>query len=146
MEIETRMQMASSAMRDILLWRTRGKTFQDGSNLIDWRKIEASPWQWQYDTHELAFDIYEYAGEYWKLYRIRFVPPNGIEYEYDFGGQACRMTQVEYISRARSPHSNRLMHEGDLEWVRTNEVDELIHTAVRPRQESLNFDIEETRS
>ena len=49
------------------------REFEDGSRLRDWTRIESSPWHWQYDTHELAFDIYEHAGGYWKLYRTRSV-------------------------------------------------------------------------
>ena len=47
-------------MSDTLKWRVRSELFEDGSQLSDWQKIEQSAWQWQYDTHELAFDIYEH--------------------------------------------------------------------------------------
>ena len=56
-------------MRNQLAWKIPGETFEDGSRLADWKKIASFPWQWQYDTHELAFDIYEHNGGYWKLYR-----------------------------------------------------------------------------
>lgn len=119
-------------MPDTLQWVTRGESFEDGSRLRDWVKIDASgEWHWQYDTHELSFEIYEHDGQYWKLYRARFVPEGATEYAYDFGGQACRMAFVEYRSQARSPHSSRLMRIGDREWVRTYEVDETIHTIVK---------------
>ncbi len=61
-------------MSDTLKWRIRGELFEDGSRMSDWRKVEQSDWQWQYDTHELTFDIYEHDGDYWKLYRARWVP------------------------------------------------------------------------
>ncbi len=118
-------------MNDTLKWRLKGELFEDGSQLSDWQKIEQSAWQWQYDTHELAFDIYEHDGDYWKLYRARWVPEGTTEYVYDFGGQACRMMLVEYQTKTRSPHSNKLMQPGDLEWVRTYEYDELIHRIVK---------------
>ena len=41
------------------------------------------------------------------------------------------MTLVAYKARTRSPHSKRLMLEGDLEWVRTYEVDDTIHDVVK---------------
>ena len=119
-------------MSDTLQWTVPGKSFEDGSLLSDWVKIEDSgEWHWQYDTHELSFSIYEHDGQYWKLYRARFVPQDASRYVYNFGGQACRMAQVEYTARARSPHSNRLMQAGAREWVRTYEVDEKIHTVLR---------------
>ena len=65
-------------MRDTLKWRLTGELFEDGSQLSDWQKIEQSHWQWQYDTYELAFDIYEHDGEF---------QPRDLEwvrtYEYD---------------------------------------------------------------
>ena len=118
-------------MSDTLHWRVKGELFADGSRLSDWQKIEQSDWQWQYNTHELAFDIYEHDGDYWKLYRARWVPEGGTEYVNDFGGQACRMMLVEYQTTARSPHSNRLMQPCDLEWVRTYEYDDSIHRIVK---------------
>ncbi len=118
-------------MNNTLQWRVKGELFEDGSRLSDWQKIEQSNWQWQYDTHELAFDIYEHEGDYWKLYRARSVPEGGTEYVNDFGGQACRMMLVEYHAKARSPHSRRLMHPCDLEWVRTYEYDDSIHRIVK---------------
>ncbi len=118
-------------MSDTLKWRVRGELFEDGSQLSDWQKIEQSDWQWQYDTHELAFDIYEHDGDYWKLYRARRVPEGTTEYVYDFGGQACRMVLVKYQTTARSPHSRRLMQAGEFEWVRTYEYDESIHQLIK---------------
>ena len=119
-------------MKDTLGWAVRGDAFEDGSKLRDWVKIdEGGVWHWQYDTHELTFDIYEHDGHYWKLYRARFVPEGGQDYAYGFGGQACRMALVEYKARARSPHSAKLMQNGDREWVRTYEVNEAIHTIVK---------------
>ena len=120
-------------MTDTLQWRVRGVSFEDGSTLAeDWRKVhESGTWHWQYDTHELTFDIYEHDGQYWKLYRVRFVPEGAGDYAYDFGGQACRMALVRYRRRARSPHSSRLMAAGAEEWVRSYEVDEALHEVLR---------------
>ena len=116
-------------MTDTLQWRVRGVSFEDGSRLAeDWRKVDESPdWHWQYDTHELSFAIYEHDGQYWKLYRARFVADGDSAYTYDFGGQACRMALVRYRRRAKSPHSSRLMAAGAEEWVRSYEVDEELH-------------------
>lgn len=119
-------------MSDTLQWSVRGERFSDGSLLRDWVKIqESGVWHWQYDTHELTFDIYEHDGQYWKLYRARFVPMGGDDYAYDFGGQACRMALVAYSRQSRSPHSSRLMRPGEQEWVRTYEVDESIHAVIK---------------
>ena len=119
-------------MPDTLGWAVRGESFEDGSRLADWDKIEDSGvWHWQYDTHALTFQIYEHDGQYWKLYRARFVPPGADHYAYDFGGQACRMALVEYTAQAGSPHTAMLIRPGEREWVRTYEVDERIHTVVK---------------
>ncbi|MGI9384772.1 MAG: hypothetical protein ACR2PO_16595 [Methyloligellaceae bacterium] len=119
-------------MTDTLQWAVRGETFDDGSRLADWNRLETSgEWHWQYDTHELTFDIYEHDGQFWKLYRIRFVPEGADDYVEAFGGQACRMALVAYTRRARSPHSARLFDAGEREWVRTYEVDTTIHELVR---------------
>ena len=118
-------------MRSTLRWTVPGEVFEDGSRLAEWIKIESHPWQWQYDAHELAFDIYEHDGQYWKLYRARWVPEGTTEYVYDYGGQACRMMLVEYTTKARSPHSKKPMQPGDLEWVRTYEYDGSIHRTVK---------------
>ena len=119
-------------MSDTLGWAVRGESFEDGSRLADWVKIEDSGvWHWQYDTHELSFAIYSHDGQFWKLYRARFVPEGAADYAYDFGGQACRMALVEYRARGRSPHSSRLVQLGEREWVRTYEVDERIHKVLR---------------
>ncbi len=56
-------------MRNQLAWKIPGETFEDGSRLADWKKIASFPWQWQYDTHELAFDIYEHDGGRWCMNR-----------------------------------------------------------------------------
>ena len=122
-------------MRDTLQWAVRGESFEDGSRLADWIKVEESgTWDWQYDTHEMTFAIYWHDGQYWKLYRARYVLDGETDYTYDFGGQACRMALVEYRTRARSPHSAKLMQPGDREWVRTYEVDEAIHRVLRAGQ------------
>ncbi len=123
-------------MSDTLKWQVKGELFEDGSPVSDWRKVEQSNWQWQYDTHELAFDIYEHDGDYWKLYRARWVPRGSTEYVHDFGGQACRMVLVEYQTTARSPHSHKRMQAGDLEWVRTYEYDESVHRLTKAGQRS----------
>ena len=125
-------------MNDTLSWRILGEVFDDGSSLADWRKIETSSWHWQYDNHELSFDIYQHDGQYWKLYRARWVPPGGAAYAYGYGGQACRMAKVEYTRRARSTHSGRLMEAGTQEWVRTYEVDETLHHVVKAGMSSPN--------
>ncbi len=117
-------------MRNQLAWKIPGETFEDGSRLADWKKIASFPWQWQYDTHELAFDIYEHDGGYWKLYRTRSAQPGADSYQTSFGGQACRMTLVEYRRRTGSPHSRLLKEQGELEWVRVEEVDLAIHRPV----------------
>ncbi len=119
-------------MTNTLQWTIVGEQFEDGSLLSDWTKIEESElWHWQYDTHELSFDIYEHDARFWKLYRIRYVPEGKSEYVHSFGGQACRVALVSYKSRVRSPHSGRLMSVGDREWVRTYEVDEAVHTVLK---------------
>lgn len=118
-------------MTDTLQWRVHGVSFEDGSKLAEWTKVEESgAWHWQYDTHELTFDIYEHDGQYWKLYRARFVRDGESEYDYRFGGQACRMALVRYRRRSKSPHSSKLMDAGAKEWVRTYEVDGAIHEVV----------------
>jgi hypothetical protein len=122
-------------MKDTLQWHIRGESFEDGSKLDNWRKVdESDTWMWQYDTHELSFVIYEHDGQYWKLYRARFAQEDGAGYSFEFGGQACRMVQVRYCRRAKSPHSSLLMDEGAVEWVRTYEVDETIHEVLKAGQ------------
>lgn len=119
-------------MTDTLQWAIEGESFSDGSKLCSWTKVaESDEWHWQYDTHELSFEIYTHDGQYWKLYRARFVPDGANEYAYAFGGQACRMALVEYTEQARSPHSARLMPAGEQEWVRTYEVDKTIHAVIK---------------
>ena len=118
-------------MSDTLGWKSVGEVFQDGSRLEDWTLIEkGTVWHWQYDTHELTFDIFAHDGQFWKLYRARMARADG-EYMYDFGGQACRMVQVSYIRPSRSPHSRRAMQPGDVEWVRTYEFNSEIHQVLK---------------
>ncbi|GJM15133.1 MAG: hypothetical protein DHS20C13_04600 [Thermodesulfobacteriota bacterium] len=112
-------------------WKIKGVMFQDGSKLEDWHKIEGSSWHWQYDDHDLTFDIYEHKGEFWKLYRSRRVPMGTTNYDYSYGGLACRMAQVRYKALSRSPHSGVLKDESELEWVRVEEVDEEIHKVLK---------------
>lgn len=120
-------------MTNTLQWQIRGVSFEDGSTLaLDWTRIyESGEWHWQYDSHELTFDIYEHDGQFWKLYRARYVAEGASEYTYGFGGQACRMALVRYRHWARSPHSGRLFDAGAEEWVRTYEVDTTLHDVVR---------------
>jgi hypothetical protein len=109
-------------MTDILGWKAEGVQFQDGSYLSDWEEIYTDDkWHWQYDTHELSFSIYKHEGQFWKLYKARFVKPNGEEYSYGYGGQACRMVEVQYKKTVRSPHSKMLAKAGSSEWIRTYE-------------------------
>lgn len=112
-------------------WKIRGLVFEDGSSLEDWNMIYQSPWHWQYDDHELSFEIFEYRGGYWKLYKYRRVPNGRAEYEYGYGGQACRVAEVQYKSTSRSPHSGMLKQANDSEWVRAEEVDESLHEILR---------------
>ncbi len=120
-------------MSDTLQWHRRGLDFEDGSRLAeDWKLVyESDRWDWQYDTHELSFSIYQHDGQFWKLYRARFVPDGRAHYNYGFGGQACRMALVRYRKAAKSPHSSRLMAAGNEEWVRTYEVDVDLHEVIR---------------
>ncbi len=128
-------------MKNTLRWRIPGQDFEDGSQLIYWRKIENSPWHLQIESdYEMTFDIYEHDGQYWKLYRGRWVIENTTEYSYRYGGQACRMTKVEYTKRSRSPHSGLLKEVGDLEWVRVYEVDENIHRVVKAGHPNSKYD------
>ena len=68
--------------------------------------------------------------------------PGKTDYSYGYGGQACRMALVEYLMRARSPHSNGLKEPGDLEWVRVYEVDPQIHCVVRAEARRSGTDVE----
>jgi hypothetical protein len=117
--------------RTTLQWELYGLEFEDGSKLEDWTKIEKSPWHWQYDNHELTFNIYEHLGQFWKLYLSRWVLKDTNEYQYRYGGQACRMAKVQYKLSSRSPHSGIIKEKGELEWVRIGEVDEKIHKVLR---------------
>lgn len=112
-------------MTDTLQWADRAQTrFSDGSHIADWELIHQSDqWHWQYDTHELTFAIYRHDGQFWKLYQARFVEPGDDRYSYGYGGQACRMVEVEYLRRCRSPHSKMLKESGAQEWIRTYEFD-----------------------
>jgi hypothetical protein len=119
-------------MTDKLGWHVHGVSFEDGSRLADWTKIhESGVWIWQYDTHELSFDIYEHDGQFWKLYRARFADDDASGYALGYGGQACRVVLVRYPARAKSPHSSLIMEAGAEEWVRTYEVDKTIHEVVK---------------
>ncbi|UWQ32379.1 hypothetical protein K3555_17830 [Leisingera sp. M527] len=124
-------------MTDTLGWKIEGHSFRDGSLLADWEKIyQDSTWHWQYDTHEMTFAIYKHDGQYWKLYHARFVQPGADEYSYGFGGQSCRMVEVEYTRRARSTHSHMLMEKGDRQWIRTYEYDPAIMTVITAGEEN----------
>ncbi len=127
-------------MKDKLPWIIPGKSFADGSELADWVMIYQSPdWHWQYDTHELTFAIYAHDNQYWKLYRRRFVEPGATEYSYEFGGVACRMVLVEYLSQARSPHSSMLKSQGEQEWIRTYEYEPRIHKVLKAGEQSAKY-------
>ncbi len=119
-------------MNDKLAWDIKGETFVDGSHLSDWEMVYQSPdWHWQYDTHEMTFEIYKHVGQFWKLYLGRYVLPGETEYTYDYGGVACRIMLVKYRSKARSPHSSMLKERGEEEWIRTNEYDPIIHSILK---------------
>ncbi|MEM9005781.1 MAG: hypothetical protein AAGE59_19935 [Cyanobacteria bacterium P01_F01_bin.86] len=94
----------------------------------------------------MTFDIYEHDGQIWKLYQGRWVIEGTTEYRYRYGGQACRVTQVAYRMRARSPHSGLLKEAGDLEWVRVYEVDKRIHTIIQAGQPDPKYDGEKVRA
>ncbi len=53
------------------------------------------------------------------------------------------MALVTYKQRSRSPHSARLMRAGDLEWVRTYEVDDAIHRVVKAGQNDPKYATDE---
>ena len=128
-------------MKNTLKWRVIGQNFEDGSKLKDWKKIESNPWYLQIESfYEATFDIYEHDGQYWKLYRSRWVPENTTGYVYRYGGQACRMTLVEYKTKTRSPHSGLLFEAGELEWVRVYEVDKNIHRIVKAANPNPKYD------
>ena len=130
-------------MTDTLQWTLPGVRFENGSLFADdWRKIdETGEWHWQYDTHELTFEIYEYDGQFWKLYLLRFLPDDATDYVYGFGGQACRMALVRYQQKAKSPHSSKLYEAGDEEWVRTYEVDPDIHEVIKSGREDPKYGV-----
>ncbi|WP_299959607.1 hypothetical protein [uncultured Roseobacter sp.] len=127
-------------MADTLGWKIEGQTFRDGSRYADWEKVyQDDKWHWQYDTHEMTFAIYKYDGQYWKLYEARFVAPDATEYTHGFGGQACRMVEVEYTRKARSPHSTMLMDQGARQWIRTYEYDPEIMTVITTGEENEKY-------
>ena len=127
-------------MRDTLGWLESGTRFRDGSTIDDWELIhQDDTWHWQYDTHEMTFGIYRHDGQYWKLYKVRFVTPGATQYSYAFGGQACRMVQVKYTCRARSTHSNTLMDEGQTQWIRTYEFDPNTMQVIRYGEENEKY-------
>ncbi|NET35163.1 MAG: hypothetical protein F6K19_24570 [Cyanothece sp. SIO1E1] len=128
-------------MKTTLQWRIFGQEFEDGSQLTDWEKVESSAWHPQIDRgYQMTFAIYEHDGQFWKLYQGRWAVEGTTEYLYRYGGQACRMTQVAYKTKARSPHSGLLKEAGDLEWVRVYEVDEQIHTILQAGQLDSKYD------
>lgn len=111
-------------MRETLGWYENGVRFQDGSKLSDWEMIyQDDRWHWQYDTDEMTFAIYRHDDQFWKLYQVRFVGLGDTAYSYGYGGQACRMVEVEYLRRAWSTHSNMPMEAGQTQWIRTYEFD-----------------------
>lgn len=128
-------------MKNTLRWRIPGQEFEDGSQLSDWKKVDISPWHLQVERdYEMTFDIYEYDGQFWKLYQGRWVIEGTTAYMYRYGGQACRVTRVAYRMKARSPHSGLLKQRGDLEWVRVYEVDERIHAVIKAGQADPRYD------
>ena len=128
-------------MKNTMRWRVPGHQFEDGSALADWKKIESTVWHLQIESnYEMTFDIYEHDGQFWKLYQGRWVVEGTVKYMYRYGGQACRMTQVEYKQTARSPHSGLLKEAGELEWVRVYEVDDRIHTIVQAGRPDPKYD------
>lgn len=119
-------------MKNTLQWRIHGDEFEDGSKIADWKKIESDAWHFRVESsYEMTFDIYEHDGQFWKLYQGRWAVEGIAEYTYRYGGQACRMTQVAYTTKVRSPHSGLLKQRGDLEWVRVYEVNERIHNVMK---------------
>ncbi|ABW31762.1 hypothetical protein [Acaryochloris marina] len=128
-------------MKSTLRWNIPNQEFEDGSKISDWKQIESSPWHLQIESgYEMTFGIYEHDGQFWKLYQARWVVEGTTEYLYRYGGQACRMTQVEYKSQARSPHSGLLKNVGDLEWIRTYEVDAQLHRVIQVGRRDLKYD------
>lgn len=111
-------------MSDTLAWIETGVRFRDGSLLDDWEEIyRDETWHWQYDTHALSYSIYKHDGQFWKLYRVRYARPGDKGYVYSYGGQACRMVQVEFTENAVSGHDNCVMGKGAQQWIRTYEFD-----------------------
>jgi hypothetical protein len=134
------MNQKEAHLNDTLSWSVIGKTFKDGSHLSDWVEIYQNPyWHWQYDTHELSFTIYQHDGQYWKLYHARYVEPGDNEYTLDFGGQACRMVLVEYLCKARSPHTSMLKQKKEKEWVRTYEYCPSIHKVLKAGEQNIKY-------
>ncbi|MEO1348063.1 MAG: hypothetical protein AAFW84_04575 [Cyanobacteria bacterium J06635_15] len=128
-------------MKNTLSWKIPNHVFEDGSPITDWQKVESSAWQLQFESgYEMTFDIYKHEGQFWKLYQARWVIEGTTEYLYRYGGQACRMTQVAYKTKARSPHSGLLKQRGDLEWVRVYEVDKRLHTIIQAGQSDPKYD------
>lgn len=127
-------------MTDKLAWQEKGRTFVDGSRLVDWQMVyQSETWHWQYDTHELSYAIYAHDGQFWKLYHARYVEPGKLEYTQGFGGIACRVVEVRYTASAKSPHSALLKAPGDVEWIRTYEFDSGIHEVVRSGEQSEKY-------
>ncbi|MEM8510241.1 MAG: hypothetical protein AAF717_20575 [Bacteroidota bacterium] len=112
--------------RKTMPWKIQDSVFDDGSTLKDWKLLESYPYKKKQGAAEWFFDIYLYKDNYWKLYKCRIEVEKG-DYVYTYGGQACRMSKVEYLENAISPHSHLLFKKGNEEWVRVSEVDEDIH-------------------
>ncbi|MEO1352447.1 MAG: hypothetical protein AAFW84_27220 [Cyanobacteria bacterium J06635_15] len=128
-------------MKNTLRWRVPGQEFEDGSQVTDWKKIDISAWHLQVESdYEMTFDIYAHDGQFWKLYQARWVVEGTTEYLYRYGGQACRVVQVAYKTKARSPHSGLLKQRGDLEWVRAYEVNDHLHTVIKAEQPDSKYD------
>ncbi len=117
--------------RDKLPWLVPNEVFADGSEVSDWTMIESFPWTAQEHGYEMSFDIYEHDGQFWKLYRARWNAAGKTDYRYSYGGQACRMAEVRYTKESISPHSHGQKQEGDVEWIRVEEVDSAIHEVLR---------------
>jgi hypothetical protein len=131
-------------MKNTLAWAILGETFQDGSYYANWSNntiYTSNEWHWQYDNHELSFSIYLHDNQYWKLYHSRYVQDGETTYSYGFGGQACRMVEIEYITTAKSPHSNMLKIAGDKEWIRTYEYNTKIHKIINAGEQNDKYGV-----
>ena len=132
-------------MKNTMQWQIPDQEFEDGSRITDWKKLEDGAWHPQFErNYEMKFDIFEYDGQFWKLYQARWVADGTFQYHCRYGGQACRMSQVQYQKMTRSPHSGLLKKAGDLEWVRVYEVDEQIHKVIQAGRPDLKYDSRST--